>query len=105
MRSLIPRIVVGLVVAMVAPNPSAAQEAMNLPGTVWALVPPPGFIMITEPSALFGHPSGAFIAVEDMPKGPVTQADFDFAGEDAADMRLIDLTEVRLDGKHGFLAI
>jgi hypothetical protein len=103
MRISVAGILLGLLLALGVSPSGVAQESehVTLPGAVWAIIPPPGFVVVAEPFALFRHASGTYIMLQDRPKGPVTKSDFNAS----PDIRLDELTEVTVDGKHGFLAV
>ena len=82
-----------------------SQELVTLPGGVWAIVPPEGFDAVKDPVALFRHPSGAAIVVQDTPKGPVSKSYFDMTPEQQSQVRLDEVTEVTVNGRNGFLGV
>lgn len=105
MRISIAGVLLGLLLAVTIVRPGMAQEHVTLPGAVWAIVPPPDFRMATEPIAAFRHPAGAIILTQDTPKRTIKRSDLEVPPDQAAEMRVDELTEVTVDGKRGFLAI
>jgi hypothetical protein len=82
-----------------------SQEPVALPGAVWAIVPPQGFQVVAEPLAAFRHASGAAILVQDTPSKAVTKADFDPKPGEEGLVRVDELTEVTVNGNHGFIFV
>lgn len=107
MRCLIWRFVAGLALALTIISQSAAQEGgyVTLRGGIWAIVPPPGFIVLSEPVAGLKHPAGAFIVIQDTPKGPVSRNFFDIPPAQQAQIRVDEVSEVTVNGKRGFLGV
>lgn len=100
----LPRLLFLLLALLVARHADAA-EPVTLPGAVWAVVPPPGFTVVTEPLAVFRHPAGAMLMVQDSPKRALTKAEFDVPPEQAGQMRVDEVAELTVNGRHAVLAI
>lgn len=94
-----------LLFALLAASSADATEPVTLPGAVWAVVPPPGFTVVTEPMAVFRHPAGALLMVQDSPKRAVSKTEFDIPPEQAGQMRVDEVAEITVDGRHAVLAI
>ncbi len=94
-----------VVLALLMPAAVGAAEPITLPGAVWAIVPPPGFTVVTQPLAIFRHPSGAMLMVQDSPKRTLTKAEFDIPPEQAGQMRVDEVAEITVNGRRAVLAI
>lgn len=104
MRISIAGLLFALAVALGFANASLAEEQfVTLRGGIWAIVPPPGFVVLSEPVAGLKHPSGAFILIQDTPKGPVSRSFFDIPPAQQAQVRVDEVSEVTVNGKNGFL--
>jgi hypothetical protein len=106
MRILLATVLAGFLLAFGSPNPSAAQEQLvTLRGGIWAIDPPDGFVVLSDPVAGLKHPSGAFIVIQDLPKAPVSRTFFDIPPDQQAQARVDEVSEVTVNGRRAFLGV
>lgn len=99
--------VLAIVALLCGPAVSRAEGAapVTLPGGIWAIALPPGFSVIREPSAAFHHPSGAFILVQDMRKGPIQRSHFDIPPAHQSEVRVDEVTDAKVNGRPGIISV
>ncbi len=82
------------------PVPSDAPLAPGVvvpPGAGWGIVPPEGFVLMTQPVVRFQHPRGLMLMVQETPKGPVSKAEIE--KENDKRVRLDSVEELTVNGR------
>lgn len=106
MRILLAVLLTGFLLVLGSPGPSAAQEQLiTLRGGIWAVDPPDGFVVLSDPVAGLKHPSGAFIVIQDVPKAPVSRTFFDIPPDQQAQARVDEVSEVTVNGRPAFIGV